>query len=65
MDLISIIIAIVILGLVMWGVGFLPIPQSFKNALVVICIIFIVIWFLQSMGWLPSLKGGANTIAIR
>lgn len=66
MGLGEIIVAIVILGLIVWVVNaFLPIDARFKNLIVIIAVAFVAIWFLQGMGWLGSLRGGANSVSIK
>jgi len=64
-SLVEIIVAIVILGLVIWAVDtFLPLDPRFKTLIYVVAVIFVIVWILQGMGWIGSMRGGANTIAI-
>lgn len=66
MGLVEVIIALVVLGIIIWAVNtYLPVDPRIKSLITMVAIAFVVIWFLQSMGWIPSLKGGANDISIR
>lgn len=48
--LISIIIALVIVGIVLYLVNILPIQQSFKQIIDVLIIICLLLWFLSLFG---------------
>lgn len=66
MSLMSVILALVVIGIIIWVVNtYLPVDQKIKNIIMIIAVAFIAIWFLQEMGWLGSIRGGADTIAIK
>jgi len=66
MSLISVIMALVIIGIVIYLVNtFLPVDAKIKNIIMLVALAFVAIWFLQQMGWIGSVRGGADTIAIK
>lgn len=66
MSLISVILALVVIGVVIFVVtNYLPVDEKIKHIIIIIAVAFITIWFLQQMGWLGSVRGGVDTIAIR
>jgi len=51
MDLVQLLVVIIVLGLVFWLVQtFLPIPQPFKNAVLGILVIVVIVWLLSAVG---------------
>jgi hypothetical protein len=52
--LITLLVAVIIAGLVWWLLTMLPIPQPFKNVVLVIFIIICIIWLLNFSGMLDS-----------
>lgn len=55
MSLIGLIVAIVIVGLVIYCVRLLPIDQPFKNIIIVLVILVLIFWLLG--GWVvPGLR---------
>ena len=66
MSLLEVVLALVVIGIVIWVVNtYLPVDPKIKNIIMIVAVAFIAIWFLQSMGWLGSVRGGADTIAIK
>lgn len=66
MSLISVIGALVIIGIVVYLVNnFLPVDAKIKNIIMIVAVAFVAIWFLQEMGWMGSIRGGADTIAVK
>jgi len=62
MSLISIIIALVVVGVILWLVdAYVPMNPTIKRLLMAAVIIIVVLWFLQSLGIL----GTANDIQIK
>lgn len=51
MDLISIIIVLIVLGLVLWLVQtYLPLPPPIKTVITIVVVLFICVWLLQAVG---------------
>lgn len=50
MSLISLLIMIVVIGLVLYLIGILPIQPPFKTAAYVIAVLIFIIWLLQAAG---------------
>ena len=58
MSLISIIVALVVVGVILWMVNnYIPMDGKIKSILNVVVIIVVVIWLLQSMGVLSGING--------
>jgi hypothetical protein len=53
MDLVGLLIAVLIFGLIYWLWTLLPIPQPFKNVALAILIIIAIVWLL---GGIPPLR---------
>lgn len=54
MNLISLIVAIVMVGLVLWAVNsFIPMEATIKRILNIVVIVAVVIWLLYAFGLLP------------
>lgn len=51
MSLLSILIVLAIAGFCCWLVLQIPMPQAFKNVIIGIMILFLVIWTLQVLGF--------------
>lgn len=57
MSLISIIVALVIVGVVMYLINrYIPMDSKIKNLLNVVVIIVLIIWLLQATGLIGSLS---------
>jgi hypothetical protein len=57
MDLLSIVITLIVIGVLLWLVEtYIPMSPSIKNIIRVIVIIVVVIWLLQQLGVLGSLR---------
>lgn len=51
MDLISLLVVLVVLGLVWWLVTtYVPMPPAVKTVITVIAVLILCIWLLQSFG---------------
>lgn len=57
MSLISILIALVVVGLVLWLINtYIPMDHKIKTILNVVVVIAVIIWLLKSSGLLSSMK---------
>lgn len=65
MSLISVVIALIIIGVLLWLVNtFIPMASSIKTILNIVVIIAVIIWLLNVFGFninLGSLKNSVNT----
>lgn len=62
MSLVEVIVALVVIGLVMWAINtYIPMSAAIKNLLNVVVIVIVVVWLLQSSG----LIGEIDQIKIR
>lgn len=51
MDLISIIVVLIVLGLVLWLVQtYLQLPPPIKTVITIVVVLFICVWLLQAVG---------------
>ena len=58
MSLISIIIALVVVGVVLWAINtYIPMDGKIKSILNVVVVIVVAIWLLQVFGILGSIDG--------
>lgn len=53
--MISIIVVLAIAGFVAWLVMQIPMPQPFRNVILGVMILFLVLWVLQSFGILAGI----------
>jgi hypothetical protein len=54
MDLITIIVVLIVVGLLVWVVDrYLPVAQPFKGLVIVLIVLLLVIWLLSGIGVLP------------
>ena len=58
MSIVGIIVAIVIVGLLLWAVGQIPMDPVIARVLRVVVIVCLVLWLLQAFG----LLGGGHVI---
>ena len=49
MDLVSLLIALIIVGAVIYLVGILPIDATIKTVIKVIAIVFLAVWLLRAL----------------
>ncbi len=57
MSLLSVIIALVLVGITLWAINrFVPMDGNVKTILNAVVIIFLVIWLLKASGLLASLN---------
>lgn len=55
MSLVSVIVALVVVGVLLWGVGLIPMDATVRRILQVVVIVILVIWLLQVFGVLGSI----------
>lgn len=48
--LVSLLIAILVIGLLVWLVQILPIPEPFRTVAIVVVVIIAIIWLLEGVG---------------
>lgn len=58
MSLISIIVALVVVGLILWAVGQIPMDPTVRRILQVVVVVALVLWLLQAFGLLggPAIR---------
>ena len=57
MDLVHIVVVLIIVGVALWLVNnYVPMDGRIKNILNIVVVIFVVIWLLQGLGLLGSLR---------
>ena len=57
MDLISLIIVLVAIGVILWLINtYIPMDEKIKNILNIVVVIAVVIWLLQAFGLLGELS---------
>lgn len=54
MDLVSLLIVIIVLGLLIYAVGLLPLPAPFKTAAHVVVVLIAIIYLLGMLGYGPG-----------
>lgn len=55
MSLISLLVVLVVAGFVSWLVLQVPMPQPFKNIILGVICLFLVLWVLQQLGLLSGM----------
>jgi hypothetical protein len=55
--MIDIIVALIVLGLILWVVDQIPIDATIKRIIHVVAIVVAVLWCLQALGWWNGLPG--------
>lgn len=57
MDLVQIVVVLIVVGVALWLVNnYVPMDGKIKNILNIVVVIFVVIWLLQGLGLLGSLR---------
>jgi hypothetical protein len=56
MDLVSLLVAVVVLGLLFYVVGLLPLPAPFKTIALVIVALIAIIYLLGLLGYGPGVN---------
>lgn len=56
MSLLTLVIVIALMGLIVWAITTLiPMPAEFRQAIYVLCVVFLVVFVLQQFGLMPAL----------
>lgn len=50
MSILAVLLTIAILGVAVWALTLLPMPQPFKNLLIVAAVLLILVWLLSQIG---------------
>jgi len=62
MSLISVVVALIVVGVILWAVNsYIPMDSKIKSILNVVVVVVVAIWLLQSFGVL----GNVNDVRIR
>lgn len=57
MGLVELIVVIAVVGLFVWAItALVPMPAQFKNAIYVLCVVFLVLYVLKAFGLLSHLN---------
>jgi type IV secretory pathway TrbL component len=56
MPFIQIIAVLIVVGLLLWAVGEIPMDGTIKRILRVLVIVAVVLWLMSAFGILPNLK---------
>ncbi len=56
MSLISLLVAIVIVGFVVWLITLIPMPEPFHKVIIGVVVLFLVLFVLQSLGVLTGMN---------
>ncbi|TAE52248.1 MAG: hypothetical protein EAZ89_08810 [Bacteroidetes bacterium] len=57
MPLLNVLIALVVVGVILWLVNsYIPMDSKIKNILNIVVVIAVVLWLLQAFGLLDSLR---------
>ncbi len=56
MDLVSILVAVIVLGLLMYVVGLLPLPSPFKTIAYVLVLVIAILYLLGLLGIGPGVN---------
>ena len=57
-SLVSVLLALVVIGLILYLIRMLPIEGWVKNVAYVVVIIFVIVWLIQMLGGGPVIKFG-------
>lgn len=50
MSILAILLIIAILGVAVWALTLLPMPQPFKNLLIAVAVILVLVWVISQVG---------------
>ena len=57
MDLVHIVVVLIVVGVLLWLVNtYIPMDGKIKQILNIVVVIFVIIWLLQGLGMLGSLR---------
>ena len=56
MDLVTVVITLIVVGVVLWGInGYIPMASSIKSILNLVVVLVVVVWLLQGFGVIGNL----------
>ena len=58
MDLVSLVVVLIVIGLVIYLVRILPIDQTFRTIIICVLILIVILWLLGQMGGIPHFYVG-------
>ena len=65
MDLITVVITLIVVGILLWAINrYIPMDSKIKSILNIVVVIVVVIWLLQGFGVIGSLRGG-NPVVVQ
>lgn len=56
MTLLGLVVVLIVVGVLLWLVGMIPMDATIQKILRVVVIIAVVLWLLQAFGLLPALS---------
>ncbi len=57
MDLITVMITLIVVGVLLWGINrYIPMASTIKSILNAVVVIAVVVWLLQGFGVLDSIR---------
>lgn len=58
MDLISLIVALIVVGVLLWLVNtYIPMDSKIRQVLNVVVVVAVVVWLLNGLGLMDSIRG--------
>lgn len=55
MSLVMLLVTIAVMGLLVWALTSIPMPEPFRRAIIVIAVVILVFYVLQTFGLMPNL----------
>jgi hypothetical protein len=56
MPLIQVVVALIVVGVLLWLVNLIPMQGTIKSILNTVVVIFVIIWLLNVFGFMPYLS---------
>jgi ABC-type siderophore export system fused ATPase/permease subunit len=56
MNLISILVVLIIIGVVLYLINLIPMDAIIKKIIYVLAILFVILWLLQTFALIPAIK---------
>lgn len=58
MDLISLVVVLIVVGVLLWLVNnYIPMDGKIKNILNIVVVVAVVVWLLNALGLMDSIRG--------
>ena len=65
MDLVTVVITLIVIGILLWAINrYIPMDSKIKSILNIVVVIVVVIWLLQGYGVIGSLRGN-NPVVVQ